>query len=83
MIVCGDFNDWNSKVFEYAKSFGLHEAYHSTYQVRAKTFPSPLPLLELDSIFYRDLNCTAAHVLDDIKWRTLSDHLPLYAEFEV
>lgn len=82
-IICGDFNDWNSKIFKEAHQMGLKEAFHTQFQKRAKTFPAQLPLLGLDCIFYQGLKCTTAAILDTPIWKSLSDHLPLLAEFEI
>lgn len=83
LIVCGDFNDWQETMSKYiTKRIHLSEAYQVKYGVHAKTFPTHLPLLKLDRIYFRNLNLIHAQRLDAAQWHRLSDHLGLYAEFD-
>jgi len=45
------------------------------------TFPSKLPLLELDYVYAKGLVSTSAYVPSGGHWGRLSDHLPLVVEF--
>lgn len=81
-IFCGDFNDWNNKTSALVTNLGF-ECSEITLNKKSATFPSFFPLLELDKIFFRNAKCLTTHVLTDPHWKTLSDHLPLYAEFEI
>ena len=46
------------------------------------SFPSFLPGLSLDRIFYMNLTLIEALALNEKKHRNLSDHLPLLAHFK-
>ncbi len=75
LLICGDFNDWDGQTTEKMKALHL-----KTEKIGA-TFPSFYPVLPLDRIFYRHLNCKKIKVLNDTHWKNLSDHLPMYGEF--
>jgi endonuclease/exonuclease/phosphatase family metal-dependent hydrolase len=45
----------------------------------ARTFPIKVPLLSVDRIYYRGLDCRSAHVLRDGPFRELSDHAAVLA----
>lgn len=84
MLFVGDFNDWTKNVAKLAmKDFGLKEIFHELYGKFPATFPSRLPILSLDRVFYRNLKPIVSMTLKDGIWRKLSDHLPVYAEFEI
>ena len=46
----------------------------------ARTFPSLLPLLSLDRIYFRGFRLLAAQVHRGAPWSLLSDHLAVSAE---
>ena len=84
LILAGDFNDWSRQA-----SKPLHESlllkdaaknYHGEY---SKSFPSFMPVLTLDRIYYRTFNVLKVLTWDHHPWPSLSDHLPLYAELEL
>lgn len=77
LVVAGDFNDWGHLVHRTLGSVGLHA--HA--QVRVPTFPSRLPLAQLDYVFARGLRPVGLSVPNGPIWRRMSDHLPLIAEF--
>lgn len=79
LLVAGDFNDWGSHVQTTLATEGLI-AYPNH---RTPTFPSRLPLVQLDYVFARGLNPTGAQVPRGRIWWRMSDHLPLIAEFEL
>jgi len=84
LILAGDFNDWResaSKIL--AEEAGLKEAFLSVHGAHARTFPSFLPALKLDRLYYRGLNCRAARTLNEPPWSDLSDHLGLEIELEI
>ncbi len=84
LIVCGDFNDWQEKLSSYIfERVGMSEAYKDKTGEHARTFPTFLPLLKLDRIYYRNLNLLQAYRLDSPKWHQLSDHLGLCVEFDI
>ncbi len=84
LIVCGDFNDWQDKLSPYMfERLGMSEAYKETTGESARTFPTFLPLLKLDRVYYRNLNLLHVSRLDSPKWHQLSDHLGLCVDFSV
>ncbi len=76
-IFCGDFNDWNGQTSKLVKKMGFEGAPGLTFP----TYPSFLPLLSLDRVFFRNIQCSKLEVLSGDQWKKLSDHLPMYAEF--
>jgi endonuclease/exonuclease/phosphatase family metal-dependent hydrolase len=77
LLVAGDFNDWNKRLRETFACVGLH-AWGGTAQ---PTFPSRLPLAQLDHVFARGLEPLSISVPRGRVWWRMSDHLPLIAEF--
>ncbi len=83
LIIAGDFNDWRKSSSDLLKSkLQLKEAFIETNGKYAITFPSWFPCLSLDRVYYRNLKCTSANILNGSLWRKQSDHLPLLVEFE-
>ena len=83
IIVAGDFNDWRqraSSVLE--KSLGMTEVSVAAAGRHSRTFPSMLPLLQLDRIYVRGLKVLQTKVHRGRPWSLLSDHLALSAELE-
>lgn len=84
LILAGDFNDWTGELTEpLTAELNLIECFHGHHGEHAKTYPSWLPVVGLDRIYYRHLKLVQQTVLDFGHWRRLSDHLPLYVEFKV
>lgn len=84
LIFGGDFNDWQQKLTPIIESkMGLHEAHFKINGAHAKTFPSALPTLSLDRLYFRHLKLNNAEVITGEPWSGLSDHLALFAEFEM
>ena len=77
LLIAGDFNDWGDMVQRELASIGLH----SFKGARQSTFPSRLPLVQLDYVFARGLEPLGAQVPRGRIWWRMSDHLPLIAEF--
>jgi endonuclease/exonuclease/phosphatase family metal-dependent hydrolase len=78
VLVAGDFNDWGRRVSLMMQDAGLVEWPHS----RALTYPSRLPIVQLDHVYVRGLRPTGVMVPHGRIWRQMSDHLPLVAEFQ-
>ena len=81
MIVAGDFNDWRhraSAILE--RRLGMTEASVAHHGRAARTFPSMLPLLQLDRIYVRGFTIAAATVHRGKPWSRLSDHLAVSAD---
>jgi endonuclease/exonuclease/phosphatase family metal-dependent hydrolase len=83
VILGGDFNDWNGTLGKALESqLGMREAFRQLHGAYAKTFPSNRPMLRMDRIYYRGINLLDSACLGRQPWDELSDHLPLYAQFE-
>lgn len=76
LLVAGDFNDWGTLVQDELAQVDLH-----TWGVPHPTFPSRLPLAQLDYVFARGLKPMGLTVPHGRIWGRMSDHLPLIAEF--
>lgn len=82
LIVAGDFNDWMERAEdEFHAHLGLQEAFRTTHGRHARTFPSWMPLLPMDRIYYRGLLPSRCDRLTGAPWHMLSDHAPLAATF--
>jgi len=79
LVVAGDFNDTEPFV---ARALGDSGLTALTGQGLA-TFPSRLPLMQLDHVFARGMKPLSLRVPDGRIWSRMSDHLPLIAEFDV
>ncbi|MFN7262943.1 MAG: endonuclease/exonuclease/phosphatase family protein [Pseudobdellovibrionaceae bacterium] len=84
LILTGDFNDWLQRASTPLRNrLFLEEAHFSQHGHYGSTFPSILPLLNLDRVYSRNHHVTHATILKDSPWADLSDHLPLLVEFEL
>jgi endonuclease/exonuclease/phosphatase family metal-dependent hydrolase len=79
VIVAGDFNDWGTTVQTTLAAAGLA----SFGEGKAATFPSRMPVVQLDHIYARGLTPLGLHVPRGRIWGRMSDHLPLIAEFDL
>ncbi len=77
LLVAGDFNDWGSSVEKAFKTVNLL----ALKKPRTATFPSRLPLVQLDYVYARGLTMVDVQVPRGRVWWRMSDHLPLIAEF--
>lgn len=77
LVIAGDFNEWSG----WMKSAFLEVGVHGWAGTRQPTFPSRLPLVQLDHVFYRGLEPLGLTVPRGPVWSQMSDHLPLIAEF--
>jgi endonuclease/exonuclease/phosphatase family metal-dependent hydrolase len=80
LVLAGDFNDWQVRVGRYfGDELGLVEVFE-TYQGRpARSYPSILPMFQLDRIYIRGFNIQAVEVHSGPAWRRISDHAALTA----
>jgi endonuclease/exonuclease/phosphatase family metal-dependent hydrolase len=77
LMVAGEFNDWGNQV-----QVALAQANLTASSGRGQaTFPSRLPLVQLDYVYARGLLPMTVHVPRGRIWGQMSDHLPLIAEF--
>lgn len=77
VVVAGDFNDWG----EQTGAIFLAEGFRQFAEGNHFTFPSLLPVVQLDRIFVRGLVPRGMFVPRGKIWWRMSDHLPLVAEF--
>jgi endonuclease/exonuclease/phosphatase family metal-dependent hydrolase len=78
LVVAGDFNDGDAVVSGLLAPAGLR----SYTGGRHPTFPSRLPLVQLDHVLARGMEPVGITVPHGRNWWRMSDHLPLIAEFE-
>lgn len=76
LVVAGDFNGWSPLMRSTLGACGLV----SLETVRTPTYPSRLPLVQLDHVFARGLRPIAQHVPQGRIWWRMSDHLPLIVD---
>jgi endonuclease/exonuclease/phosphatase family metal-dependent hydrolase len=79
VIVAGDFNDWGGKLRPVMSRHGFHDFVGE----RILTYPSRLPLTQLDYVYARGLKPLGIAVPRGRIWWRMSDHLPLIAEFRL
>ena len=79
LIVAGDFNDWGTLVQREMAGMGLL-GFKGPMQ---PTYPSRLPLAQLDHVYARGLLPHGLLVPRGRIWWRMSDHLPLVAEFQL
>lgn len=83
-LMGGDFNDWTASLHPLvAEHLGMYESHHAVHKQPARSYPSFMPSLPLDRLYFRDLRIVHSRVLTQTPWAALSDHLPLFAEFEI
>jgi endonuclease/exonuclease/phosphatase family metal-dependent hydrolase len=84
LVIGGDFNDWLLKATRpLQKQLEVREAFSEMHGTHAKTFPSWMPSLRLDRIYYRGMQLKSASSLTGRPWSQLSDHVALYAELTI
>ena len=77
LVIAGDFNDWGAKLRPTMHAAGLQDF----ASAKSMTYPSRLPLAQLDFVYARGLVPTGLEVPRGRIWWRMSDHLPLIAEF--
>jgi endonuclease/exonuclease/phosphatase family metal-dependent hydrolase len=77
VLVAGDFNDWGTGLGRRMAQAGFRE----WREQPTPTYPSRLPLNQLDHVYARGLTPIHAMVPSGHIWPRMSDHLPLVAEF--
>lgn len=84
LIIAGDFNDWRGNAERHLHDdLDVKEVFKEAHGAHARTFPAWFPLLSMDRIYYRGLNVMGCSHLSGQPWQRLSDHTPLFAEFEL
>jgi len=79
VVVAGDFNDWGGKLRPVMNRHGFKDFIGE----RALTYPSRLPLTQLDYVYARGMKATGMEIPRGRIWWRMSDHLPLIAEFKL
>ena len=79
LVVAGDFNDFGAVVRRAMTPAGLTEGAHGV----KPTFPSRLPLVQLDHVLVRGMQPVHSLVPQGRIWWRMSDHLPLITELEL
>lgn len=77
LVLAGDFNDWGDRSARTLAALGMQAGSLE----RHATFPSRLPLVQLDHVFVRGLTALGAFAPRGRIWSRMSDHLPLIADF--
>jgi endonuclease/exonuclease/phosphatase family metal-dependent hydrolase len=77
VLVAGDFNDWGTGLGRRMAKAGFGE----WREQPTPTYPSRLPLNQLDHVYARGLTPVHAMAPAGRIWQRMSDHLPLVAEF--
>lgn len=84
LIMAGDFNDWRSRLSKpLADRLNITEAFFSLEGKHARSYPAIKPALRVDRIYFRGLQVKEVKCLTGKPWRMLSDHVPLFARFEL
>ncbi|MDR2853152.1 MAG: endonuclease/exonuclease/phosphatase family protein [Burkholderiaceae bacterium] len=89
LIVAGDFNDWGARMREAMNSMGLcddtgvikSKTLYFPFPARILTYPSRLPVTQLDFIYNRGLRALSSAAPHGSIWARMSDHLPLVTDF--
>ena len=79
LVVAGDLNDWGGKLRPAMNGIGLRDF----VDPQAATYPSRLPLAQLDYVYVRGLKPLALDIPRGRVWGKMSDHLPLIASFRI
>ena len=84
LLMAGDFNDWRVALSKpLADDMVIHEAFQSLEGQHARTFPAIKPTFCVDRVYFRGVDAMSVQCLQGKPWRTLSDHLPLCAQFDL
>jgi endonuclease/exonuclease/phosphatase family metal-dependent hydrolase len=81
LMVAGDFNSPVAPVKWAQEAMKTKASAKLPVLERTPTFPSRLPLVQLDHVFARHAQATASHVPRGTIWSRMSDHLPLIVDF--
>ncbi|CAM2009163.1 endonuclease/exonuclease/phosphatase family protein [Acanthopleuribacter pedis] len=84
LIIAGDFNDWRERISDrMQRELNLQEAHFDLHDKHARTFPSWMPLLKLDRVYFRGFRAVDARVMKGEPWRQLSDHAAYFSELQL
>jgi len=80
VLVAGDFNDWGARMRYAMNAMGMRDS-SDLRGPPTLTYPSRLPVTQLDFIYARRLAPVACNVPRGPIWARMSDHLPLLTDF--
>ncbi|MBN9229809.1 MAG: hypothetical protein BGO90_06635 [Legionella sp. 40-6] len=83
LLMAGDFNDWQKVFSKKLHVLNIHEAFVSVEGQHARSFPAIRPALQVDRVYFRGMHVLQVACLRGKPWKRLSDHLPLYGQFEL
>lgn len=84
LLMAGDFNDWRTIISKpLADNLNIEEAFVSVEGQHARSFPAIRPALCVDRVYFRGMKVQEVACLHGKPWSMLSDHLPLYARFQL
>jgi endonuclease/exonuclease/phosphatase family metal-dependent hydrolase len=83
LVVAGDFNSPVAPVKWAHAAMKIRAPTLTLPQLKTATFPSRVPLVQLDHIFARHASTLATHVPRGKIWARMSDHLPLILDVEI
>lgn len=83
-ILGGDFNDWRGVLSGHFQEHAqLNECFLLAKGNHAKTFPSLMPLIGLDRLYFKNLDLLSCEEFRGQPWTQNSDHLPILGSFEI
>lgn len=82
LVVAGDFNDWGARMRYAMNAMGMRDS-SDLRGPRTLTYPSRLPVAQLDFIYGRQVEPVACVVPRGPIWARMSDHLPLVTDFSL
>jgi len=78
LVIAGDFNDWRNQLSRtLAHELDVHDVFHLKGGRPARSYPSNLPLFQLDRIYVRGFSVSHSEVHFGGAWHHLSDHAAL------
>jgi endonuclease/exonuclease/phosphatase family metal-dependent hydrolase len=84
LILAGDFNDWLVRAGRFFENeLGLVEVFETHHGRAARSYPSILPMFQLDRIYVRGFSIQSAHVHTGNAWHRISDHAALTAKLKL
>jgi endonuclease/exonuclease/phosphatase family metal-dependent hydrolase len=84
LLMAGDFNDWRLLLSKpLYEELGIQEAFFEIEGQHARSFPALRPSLCVDRVYFRGMDVKEVACLQGKPWRTLSDHVPLFAQFTI
>jgi endonuclease/exonuclease/phosphatase family metal-dependent hydrolase len=83
-VILGDFNEWTRGLTSELMARQFQKIHLRGHQRKRGSFPGPLPVLELDHIYYDEqLELVRFELVRTRLSLVASDHLPLMAEFKI